>query len=59
MSIEDYNRLRNVQHVTVSHNYTVTSHRNEELIDRVLNIRSFTCYVAKPMKTSTRQPVQP
>lgn len=55
MTIEDYNRLRNVQHVTVSHNYTVTTHRNEELIDRVLNIRAFTCYVAKRMKTLTRE----
>lgn len=43
--IEHYNRMRNVQHVTVHHNETITGHINQELIDKIGNIRSFINYI--------------
>lgn len=55
MSIETYNRLRNVDHVTVSHNYAITGGRNEELIDKILNIRSFTGYKPKQQDVRVRK----
>lgn len=59
MSIETYNRLRNVQSLPIQHNYSIMGGRNEEHIDRVLNIKAFTQPQPKPQQLLISKTIQP